>query len=713
MAKLPTGITTVNITSAVQNVTTGLPVVYSQDVQGGFTTTENVNTLLNLTAMQLQDGQIVYVQNTANVTNSNPAITVDAGYYQFVQAGTGSTPNMLIRDANTGAFNAAHTVNNWLGLDLSPGSTADIAHIFTGNGDPTPLDGTTQADSTSRPLVNTDLTVGDLYINTGSNANTVWVLTNLGDTNITGNTNPNYRTWERVRTAAQFTLDDIQAPTTRTNASTIYWNPTVNNADGTVGDWQVVDLGVGDNLQWTVDDTAGTATLTGFTKLDGETETVRNTEFISNPNNLQGENNMLLRLTFATFMPRLFASTANSALAWDEPWMSSYAVRAGVENPDDITNRFISGVDDVRYDGTTLTGFTAGPATDTSGQPVTPGDGIDFFQDITGLSPVFATAGNNGSTHTFRVDFNQTTNGTESEYVGVGTDASVDITWSGIGTNFPARSVNLPSPFFWNSYGEIDVNQTIPASVIRNESTIDEVAMIQTGSIFDAANLAARTRNAQSAPDTRQDYNEPAQGAARLYKDTPWSSATLSVRTRLTRPAGVSGTTAEAQTTVTRPVTLLNSGSFRTPNLWLRTTNAAAQLSPNSTGANDLPILMGTFQDNANNGMQLVSGVNQWSNSNFGRTNGDTVTVPVGGEYFFFGWLGSNAPVAYLEQTPGSNVFNPVDFTTSITVDFNVANLNGAATPAGVPAGWTNVQYTFVRFLLTTAGTNRISLRTS
>ena len=136
MANNPQGISGVTVGNLISNSRSDLPIVYSQDIQGGLTSAADANARLQITAQRLQQGCIVYQESDDTyhrfldtvVPNpgdpATPLLRGPAGTFTNAGAATGNITNET--SWTEVAFNASEPaiIDDGGSVSLAPGLNA-------------------------------------------------------------------------------------------------------------------------------------------------------------------------------------------------------------------------------------------------------------------------------------------------------------------------------------------------------------------------------------------------------------------------------------------------------------------------------------------------------------------------------------------------------------------------------------------------------------
>ncbi|MDD9801332.1 MAG: hypothetical protein OXU53_02040, partial [Deltaproteobacteria bacterium] len=439
----------------------------------------------------------------------------------------------------------------------------------------------------------------------------------------------------------------------------------------------IADLRAQDQLIFTENTTANTATLTEFISSDGARRNVRNVSAIPSSG---GD----FVINFSTFDPMVDGG-ADIFLDWDEPYStSSTDLMVDVTNSPGVP-QFINAVSEITVTGTgntgiTLSSFTPGVQTPAAAA----GTNWERTFDLT-TGNLFVNRPASGVvggqiTATFEVTQDDGTGSVTASTL-TGTQ---NIRWRT--PTLTAEFATLASRPFWENFE--DIGWSVSVSSMATAANSDLSYVLSGGNQF--TNLT--TAVADSLTDSQTlTFN------SRVYKDNRTTLPTIATTAALTRPATVvtGSTPYTASLTDTDTPTI---PTFQTPNLTLTgvadtDTLTAYNATNNTRGA----ILTGDFE--TGNGMALQSG----ANNDVAEVNFGILMRQPG--FYWFGQPGSTAPTIEAEALAGSGAFNPITLDVTRTVTFSAANLSGS----NVPPGWSTVTYTFRGVLVNTAQRLRIS----
>ena len=419
-----------------------------------------------------------------------------------------------------------------------------------------------------------------------------------------------------------------------------------------------------ETLVWT-DATNGNSTeLTGYRQA-GIVRTIDNVTLSS------GE----FVLNLSTFNPTV-GGGGQINLNWDDDYdTDSTNLSVSVNNSAGVA-QFISRVSALTVSGAdnsaiTLTSFAPSTATPTPAAGVDWSQNFDLIsgqlQDPTADSTTNLSGGQILATYTFQADDGT---GTETAF---GTTPTQTINWRN--ATFGASFQSLSARPFYENFASI-----VLTSTVGNVSTAanSDLSWTQSGQ-NQFTNLVASEADTLSNTQTLT-FNE------RVYKNNRTQVPSVISTAALTRPATVTGSSYTVTTTDTEQPSI---PVFTNPRFELSGGSVGATINAYNTSTTALTILTGDFA--TGNGMSLQSGVSQ---SSFG------ISTRQPGVYWF-GQQGNTAPTIGVEILAGSGSFNTPDAssTSAVTVTFSAANLAGS----NVPAGWSDVVYTFRSILVTTA----------
>ena len=408
----------------------------------------------------------------------------------------------------------------------------------------------------------------------------------------------------------------------------------------------IVAPGGGSNLVFTDAADTNSTTLTGYR----QGSTLRSVISAST-----STNQFIIEL--GRFNPMFSFTPATNNLRWDQPWSST---RINVDNPVGVT-RYIDRVSAISVGGNahntalTLADFTAGA------QSATPAAEVDWNQTFTGASirdsGTSATGGTVSATYTLA----------DNDGTNFGTTATQDIVWGNVAAGNPTASLVFTNYNFYERSTQLRIAQSISGLQTASNGSITWTRGAGlTGGTLTGTNSLTSTFNISNI----------------LYKDNRNldADAIVTADANATRPATITGTQYSVD---------LNNGTSNRPSLgapimpFFRLTTTGETVTPTAYGTTAPAILTGDFT--TGNGLTVNSGITR--ETSIGDL-GFTLNVPTT-TYYWFGRQGTIAPT--LRVNTGLGNLEPSG-TTTHTVTFSRAAMTGS----NVPAGWTDVTYTFI-----------------
>ena len=383
-----------------------------------------------------------------------------------------------------------------------------------------------------------------------------------------------------------------------------------------------------------------------------------------------------LRFELATFTPTLLATT--QSLAWDQ---STNLVRGQVTNPLGVTEY----LDDMTVTGVTNNSLTTADFNATTFNN-TPAAEVNWIgtRTLTTGTVLAADTGANGGTSVATIGF------TRNDAQPFTDTTTHTITWGSVSASAPTATLGLRSSIpFYEMVNSLTISQSI-----RGLSTATNGRIDWNRNSGLTGNLPAEGANATSFTRTYTLSDV-------LYKDNTQAAANATVTSTAvaTRPATVRGTSQD--------VTLRNNVDSNRPTVGITmprlqltgTTLSSDTIDPYNAASNNLAVLTGDFT--TGNGMILNGATIDASTTRTLTFTGPNPSV------YWIGAPGNTAPTIELESAPGSNVFNAPDAnsTRTQTVVFDRTVMMGS----NVPAGWTDVTYTFRGVQITATQRARIT----
>ena len=399
---------------------------------------------------------------------------------------------------------------------------------------------------------------------------------------------------------------------------------------------------------------------------------IRATGFVDTSGNEVGATNpnaAYLSIQLATFTPTFTGQSIG--LSWDQPFTT---MDANVDNPTGV-DQYISSVRDIQESSATiLSTFTAGTQTPTAAA------GVDWIQPFTSTTFLANGTTNVGEVRDLTLLFNQHDGRTETPFT-TSSQRNI-ITWGSVNAGAPRATLSSTSINFYERVTGITINASITGLSRPTNGRIDWIA--------NNGLSGGRTTPGVSGTSLTETYTlvNP------LYKDRTQilstDNATVTATIIVTRPADVVSTSYNVTLQNNADSNIPAAIGVTMPRFQLTGTDLMADtITPYNSSTNNLAVLTGDFD--TGNGLTRQSGT-----SIRGTGSSEIITLNFVGpnpSVYWVGVPGDTAPTIELESAPNSNVFNAPDSasTRTQTVNFNTTGLTGS----NVPAGWTNVEYTF------------------